>query len=79
MKTAVSIPDPVFKAADRLARRLGMSRSGLYAEAVGRFVLLHDEEAITARLDEVLSGQSSALDERLQSVQTRSLRRDPWK
>lgn len=31
MKTAISIPDPIFEAAEGFARRLGMSRSELYA------------------------------------------------
>jgi hypothetical protein len=34
MKTAISIPDKVFKEAERLARRLGQSRSKLYGEGV---------------------------------------------
>ena len=34
MKTAISIPDEVFRSAERLAQRLGVSRSELYAKAV---------------------------------------------
>lgn len=79
MKTAVSIPDRVFKAADKLARRLGLSRSGLYAEAVQRFVLLHDENAITNKLNEILTGEPVALDPRLQSIQARSISSESWK
>src|SRR5689334_20092234 len=37
MKTAISIPDRVFTQADRLAKRLGLTRSELYARAVERF------------------------------------------
>ena len=79
MKTAVSIPDPVFKAADKLAHRLRMSRSSLHAEALQRFVLLHDEAAITAKLNEVLSSEVSPVDPRLQSIQARSLTPESWK
>jgi predicted transcriptional regulator len=79
MKTAVSIPDPVFKAADKLAHRLRMSRSSLYAEALQRFVQLHDENAITAKLNEVLASESSSLDPVLQSIQSRSIHRESWK
>ncbi|MEO8381919.1 MAG: ChpI protein [Acidobacteriota bacterium] len=75
MKAAVSIPDPVFKAADDLARRMGVSRSRLYSVALQRFVQDHDEEAITAKLDEVYAQESSALDPVLQSIQTRSLKK----
>lgn len=34
MKTAISIPDKVFRSADALARRLGISRSELYTTAI---------------------------------------------
>ncbi|MEQ9238858.1 MAG: hypothetical protein RIG66_32775 [Coleofasciculus sp. E2-BRE-01] len=34
MKTAVSIPDPIFEAAEAMSKRLGLSRSELYARAL---------------------------------------------
>jgi metal-responsive CopG/Arc/MetJ family transcriptional regulator len=43
MKAAVSIPDPVFEAADKLARRMGVTRSRLYSIALQRFVQNHEE------------------------------------
>jgi metal-responsive CopG/Arc/MetJ family transcriptional regulator len=79
MKAAVSIPDPIFKAADDLAERMGVSRSRLYSVALQRFVQEHDEEAITAKLNEVYDQESSALDPVLQSIQARSLGKDEWK
>ena len=61
VKTAVSIPDPIFEAADRLARRRRVSRSALYAQALE--LLLAGEAAadaeITRRLDEVYADQDS--------------------
>jgi predicted transcriptional regulator len=75
MKAAVSIPDPVFRAADELAERMGVSRSRLYSVALQRFVQDHEEEAITARLNEVYSGETSTLDPVLQSIQSRSVRK----
>lgn len=79
MKTAVSIPDPIFKSADRLARKLKMSRSRLYAVAVESFVQRHDQDAIIAKLNEVYATESSALDPVLQSIQARSIAKDEWK
>jgi predicted transcriptional regulator len=38
MKTAVSIPDDLFEAAERAAQRRGSTRSGLYAEALASFL-----------------------------------------
>jgi len=79
MKAAVSIPDPIFKAADKLAQRMGVSRSHLYSVAIQRFVQEHDEETITARLNEVYEQESSALDPVLQSIQSRSIEKDEGK
>lgn len=56
MKTAISIPDDVFEAAERLAERLDKSRSQLYSEAVAEFVFRHDPETLTERLDAALDG-----------------------
>ena len=54
VKTAVSIPDPLFEAADRLARRRRISRSTLYAEALELLLANHsDASSVTAQLDEV--------------------------
>lgn len=54
VKTAVSIPDPLFEAADLLARRRRISRSALYAEAIELLLAHHhDSSRVTAQLDEV--------------------------
>ena len=79
MKASVSIPDPVFKAADKLAHRMGVSRSRLYSVALQRFVQDHDDEAITAKLNEVYANETSALDPILQSIQARSIKKGEWK
>lgn len=78
MKTAVSIPDEVFGSADALAKRLGVSRSELYARAVAEFVAKHRSEAVTERLDRVYAEQPGRLDRRLRRAQARSLRAADW-
>jgi metal-responsive CopG/Arc/MetJ family transcriptional regulator len=47
MKTAVSIPDEVFKKSERLARRTGRSRSRLYSDALSDYVVRHAPEELT--------------------------------
>ena len=61
MKTAISVPDPLFEKADELAHRLHISRSELYANALRAFVEGHDEEAKRRVLDEIYAEESSAL------------------
>ena len=55
MKTAISLPDPIFHSAERLAARLGISRSELYRRAIETLLERHDqyESTITSQLDAV--------------------------
>jgi len=74
MKTAVSIPDPVFRAADQLARRLHVSRSELYARALVRMLEQEDDGSITARLNELYAVEDSSMDPVLEELQRQALR-----
>lgn len=78
MKTAVSIPNPVFEAAEELARRLGVSRSELYARALADFLEKRLDRRVTERLDEVYAREESRLDPALARLQAASLPRDEW-
>ena len=81
MKTAISIPDEVFEAAERAAKTLGMSRSELYATAVREFVQRYRRDDVTAKLDRVyaVDQSDSVLDARLQALQAHSLGKEDWK
>jgi len=78
MKTAISIPDPLFQAAEDLARRLGISRSELFAKAAAEFVRTRSRQDVTARLDEVYGKQASKADPVLARIQSASIPRDDW-
>ncbi len=74
MKVAVSIPDPLFRRAERLAWRRRMSRSQLFAVALGRLVDLEEDSQITRRLDAVYGAQDSRLDAGLLATQAEAVR-----
>ncbi len=57
MKTAISIPDAIFEAGERVALSLGLTRSEMYARAVEAFVGRHGGAGVTARLDGVYGGE----------------------
>ena len=78
MKTAISIPDDVFDAADEMAKRLGMSRSQLYATAVRQYLDAHRSRGVTAQLDQIYEYQDSSLDLRVAEAQTASLDDEDW-
>jgi len=60
MKTAISIPDVLFEAADVLAHKLGISRSELYRRAVAEYIRRTSREAVTEALDAVYGSDAPA-------------------
>lgn len=75
VKTGASIPDPLFRAADRADRRLRISRSELYARALERFLRAESSEEVTARLDAIYGAEESRLEPECARAQERALRR----
>jgi metal-responsive CopG/Arc/MetJ family transcriptional regulator len=63
MKTAVSIPNKLFDAADNYAKKHGFSRSHLYAKALATFLEQHPADYITDQLNKVYPDESSQLDQ----------------
>ena len=53
MKTAISVPDIVFREADRHARRVRKSRSQVYAQALAEYLARHAPDAITEAMNQV--------------------------
>jgi metal-responsive CopG/Arc/MetJ family transcriptional regulator len=78
MKTAVSLPDDLFRLAEATARRLRVSRSELYAKAIAAFLKQQDGSAITERLNDVYSRQPAKVDAGLHQAQLKSLEKDIW-
>lgn len=78
MKTAVSLPNPLFEAADQLAKRLGVSRSELYARAIAEYLKSRQSEGITEALNRVYREEPSNLDPVIAAIQAASLPRDEW-
>lgn len=77
MKTAISIPDRIFRSAEQLADRLGISRSELYSKALAALVDEHQDSLITSRLNEIYGAdqEDSSLDVELALLQHRTLAR----
>jgi metal-responsive CopG/Arc/MetJ family transcriptional regulator len=78
MKTAISLPDDLFRMAEAAARKLRMSRSKLYAAALSEFLERRRARNITDRLNKIYSTESSELDPALHSAQMRSLKSEDW-
>ncbi|HXV65101.1 MAG TPA: hypothetical protein VEK15_30690 [Vicinamibacteria bacterium] len=78
MKTAISVPDAVFDAAEDAAQRLGWSRSELYTKAIAEFLERHRGDKVTEALDRVYGKHPSTLDPVLEKLQYISLSEEEW-
>ena len=74
MKTTISIPDPVFRAAENLAQTLGVSRSELYCRALRALISQLEDAMVTDKLNRVYRSPDgkSVLEPGLAALQSRS-------
>ena len=78
MKVAISLPDPLFRAAEQLAEQLRVSRSQLYAQALADFMEKRDDASIIQRLNTVHGNEPERLDPELNKAQIEALGDETW-
>ena len=78
MKTAISLPDDLFRAAERHARRARKSRSQLYAEALSEYLLRHAPDEITEAMNLVVDQLNEPTDPFVTAAARRILERSEW-
>jgi metal-responsive CopG/Arc/MetJ family transcriptional regulator len=80
MKTAVSLPDQVFREAEGYARRARKSRSQLYAEALREYLARHAPDEVTESMNGVVEklGVAAAPDSFVKQAARRTLRNVEW-
>ena len=78
MKTAVSIPDDVYKRAERLARRTKRSRSEVYSSALREYVNRHAPDEVTEAMNRVCAETDTVADDFVTAATRRALERSEW-
>ncbi|NJR67901.1 MAG: hypothetical protein HC771_03930 [Synechococcales cyanobacterium CRU_2_2] len=78
MKTAISLPDLIFKEAESLAKRLGLSRSELYAKALKSYLRQYNRDRILSKLNELYAEEPAATDSVLTQMQLTTLSKEDW-
>lgn len=73
MKTAISIPDGVFEAAETIAQQLGVSRSEFYTKALQAYLEKYSRSQRLAQLNEVYGQETSDVDPVMAKMQAMSL------
>ena len=81
MKTAISIDDGLLQEANETARLMGLSRSRLFAVAVGEFLQRQRREQMLLRLNEVYANEEEPAEKRLlkgMKVKVRPTVKERW-
>ncbi len=78
MKTAVSVPNEVFERAERLAKRLKVSRSELYSRALREYLARHSPDEVTAALDVLCEDLDTGAEELVREAGRRILESSDW-
>ena len=78
MKVAISLPDPIFSAAEKLAVRLRVSRSQLYAQAIKEYLGKHQDSLVTEQLNAVYLTGNEPVHAGLAAAQLQAIDRETW-
>jgi metal-responsive CopG/Arc/MetJ family transcriptional regulator len=78
MKVAISLPNPIFDAAEQLAEQLHVSRSRLYAQAIEQYLARFRPASVTAKLNAVYGKEPSKVDSPISHAQSKVLTDEAW-
>jgi hypothetical protein len=78
MKTAISLPDPLFRETEALAKQQGKTRSQLYRDALGWYVLHHAPDAVTDAYNALSGEVDTRLEPAVRKARSRLLRAEQW-
>lgn len=78
MKVAISLPEPLFSAAEHMAEQLHVSRSQLYVQALSEYLEKRQDSVITQRLNAVHREAAEGVDAGIKNVQLKVLGNEAW-
>ncbi len=59
MKTVISIPNPIYNAAEITVKELGLDRSQFYVLAIKEFIEHNSKDRITEKLNNIFSKENN--------------------
>ena len=76
MKTGISLPNPLFKRGEKLRKKLRLSRSEAYRQALSEWILRRGGDPIVKKLNAIYGpgGEDSALDPAWERLQAEALK-----
>jgi len=65
MKTEISIPNPIYRSAEKRAKELGISLSELFTAALTAYLAEHEKQNVAEQPDKVYEPESSTTESEL--------------
>ncbi len=78
MKTAISVTNDVFELSEKLAKKLKVSRSKIFAMGVKKLAEEYNDEELTARVNAVCEKVDTSLDPFWKKAQAKILEKNKW-
>lgn len=78
MKTAISLPDQLFRRAEQYTRRVKKTRSRLFCDAMREYLDRHSVDAVTQNMNTVCAGIREPLDPFVREAGRRLLKKSSW-
>ena len=80
MKTAISIPDPLFNSVERMAHRLNVSRSEFFANAAKAYLDQVKNQSVTEKLNKIysVSRREFQISKEIATMQASSVPGEEW-
>ncbi len=78
MKTAISLPDQLFYAAEQFAQAHGLSRSELFVRALQTYLHAYQAHDITEMLNQIYTEEESALEPSVIRAQAQIVAKEDW-
>jgi hypothetical protein len=78
MKTAISVPNDVFELSERLAKKLKVSRSQIFAMGVKKLGEDYEKDDITANLNNFYDKEKAEIDPVIMKMAALSLPNEEW-
>ena len=80
MKTAISIPDPLFNSVELMAHKLNVSRSEFFANAAKAYIDNVKKQSSTYKLNKIYSatGKESHISKEISTMQASSVPGEEW-
>jgi ATP-dependent protease HslVU (ClpYQ) peptidase subunit len=77
-KTAISVPQDIFKLSEKLAKKLKVSRSAVFALGVQKLGEEMEEDEMIARINAVCEDVDTSVDPFWKEMQSRTLQKNEW-